>query len=81
MQFINWLENNEMQKSVLQQLADFIKTAGSRFSASQWLEDAVMQVYVRKSLRIIEDKRMTVLDIANIEVFNKGQGTGSQFFQ
>jgi hypothetical protein len=84
MKFGTWLikkEELEVKTPVITQLYNFITKANSRqFGNNQWLEDDIMQVYVRKATRLIENELKTTLDIANIEVYDKGKGTGSQFF-
>ena len=69
-------------KPIIEQLTDFIQKANKRrFGNNEWLEDHTMHVYVRKSPRIIKEQMLQALDIANIEVVNKGQGTGGKFFE
>ncbi len=63
-------------------LSDFIKAVSIRqFPNNEWLEGSDMKVYVRKSVRFLNNKRYTCLDIANIEVFEKGKGKFTRFLE
>ena len=44
-----------------------------------WIRTDTLQVYVRKGNHLINDKLVTTLDIANIEVKNKNKGIGTKF--
>jgi hypothetical protein len=76
------MRSHEPQKSVIDQLAEFVKREG-RLSRNQWLSDNLMEVYVRKSRRcfdMIRPKLITCLDIATIDVETPGKGTFSKWF-
>lgn len=68
-------------KTVEEQLIEFISQASkeSYQTPNAWLEDATMQVYVRRSRRLIDDKIVFALDIANVGVYKPGQGRFTQF--
>ncbi len=59
-------------KSTQEQLAAFI-SSGPR---NLWLEDGLMKVYVRKSIRLCRNNAMTCLDIASIEVVEEHRSKG-----
>lgn len=67
------------------QLTRFVAEASkSRFTYAQWLVDDEMEVYVRKSFRLLpvdyDERRLsTCLDIASIEVYRQNRGTFSKF--
>src|SRR3989344_4673878 len=46
-----------------------------------WLYSADMQLYIRKSKRVINSQIVTTLDIANITVYHKGQGIFKKFIK
>ncbi len=67
--------------TVLEKLAEFIRNSEEQFSASEWLSDEKMQVYVRKGHHFLGRKRRLCLDIANVEVYKKGEGTWTSFIR
>jgi hypothetical protein len=68
-----------VEDSVLKKLEAFLASVETRLTANEWLTDDKMQVYVRKGRRLIDGKMRTTLDIANVEVYDKGQGTFTDF--
>lgn len=60
-------------KSVIDQLDDFMLSKHSNI----WLEDNILNIYVRKNLRNINNQQVNTIDIANIsEISKKYQGKG-----
>lgn len=68
---MNFLELKKMNK-LLKQFHDFLDSKENR----QWLTNKKMQVYVRKSKRLVENQLLPALDIATIEVQPKYQRQG-----
>lgn len=63
-------------KTVIEQLADFIKQAEDGIR-NLWLSDDIMKVYVRMGRHIIGTGKISVtLDIASVEVEEENQGRG-----
>jgi hypothetical protein len=59
-------------------LADWIKRIGTRkYMTNEWLYASDMKVYVRKGFHVCG----TCLDIASIEVYDKGEGTFTAFLE
>ena len=46
----------------------------------EWLYAPELQVYVRKGLRWLEGGKIKTLEIASIDVYDRGQGTFTDFF-
>lgn len=69
----------ETNKTVLEQLADFITESEGKLAQSRWLEDDKMRVYVRRGMHSIEGKPRICLDIANVTVHEEQQGTWTDF--
>ena len=66
--------------TVLEQLAEFIEGANSRYTANSWLSDDKMNVYVRKGFHVIaNNKAAWTLDIASVVVHKQKQGTWTDF--
>jgi len=64
-------------KTVLEQLADFIKESEDKHVYNLWLGDDNMKVYVRKGRHMIyPGKLSTTLDIASVEVDEDKQRQG-----
>ena len=64
-------------KTVLEQLADFIKESEETYTRNLWLGDDKMKVYVRKGRHILGfGKLVWTLDIASVEVDEDKQGQG-----
>ena len=73
-----------MKPPIIEVLADFIRRANERrFGMCEWLDGEEMTVYVRRSVpRVLNDgERYTTLDIASIEVHNRGQGVFTRFLE
>lgn len=65
---------------ILDLLIDFVLRAKeSKIGRSEWLFGEELQVYMRKSKRLVNNKYVDSLDIANIEVYDKGKGTFTSF--
>lgn len=65
--------------NVFEQLANFIENSDK--VRNLWLQDELMAVYVRRSRRFIDGSLRTGLDIANIEVYDRGKGTFTRFLR
>lgn len=74
---------DDPKKPVLNQLSDFIAEGKDQFHIfPRWLSDEKMQVYVRKGRHCLFPgalRAATTLDIASVEVYEKGQGTWTEF--
>jgi hypothetical protein len=46
---------------------------------NRWLEDETLKVYVRRSIRFLNDCRYNMLDVANIAASPPGQGRFTKF--
>ena len=65
-------------KSIIDQIDDFILSKNSNI----WLEDKILQIYVRKNFRYINHQQINTFDIANIPAIQKkyqGKGHFKQF--
>jgi len=63
--------------TIVEKLDAFIKKADEKgWPCNEWISDDKMQVYVRKAIRYLDESKVTVLDIANIIVEEKDQGSG-----
>jgi len=64
-------------KTVIEQLADFIKSSEDSHTNNLWLQDDIMKVYVRKGRHMVyPGKLSTTLDIAAVEVDEDKQSQG-----
>jgi hypothetical protein len=64
-------------KTVIEQLAEFIKDSENSYTNNLWLQDDIMKVYVRKGRHMVyPGKLSTTLDIAAVEVDEDKQGQG-----
>src|SRR4051812_13764670 len=43
---------------------------------SDWLEDDILQVYIRKTYRVIKGQHVWTIDIANVTILPQHQGKG-----
>lgn len=67
-------------KTLIEQVEEFIKFASQRSLGQRtWVENEEARVYIRKSLRHIDGCKMTMLDIAAIDVFDQGKGVWTKF--
>src|SRR5579864_6244189 len=55
-------------RDIMDQFAVFLDKAEICRMHRQWLENAAMRVYLRKTQRIIQRRVLTCLDIASIEI-------------
>jgi hypothetical protein len=66
-------------------MAKRIRTLLKQFLASNnrnlWMNGSGLAVYVRKSIRLIEDRMVPCLDIANMQAQRPGRGTGGRFIE
>ena len=62
-------------KTCVEQLRAFLR----RDAPNEWLADAEMRVYVRKGVHAIGGRLRRTLDVADIEVFEPGEGKGTRF--
>ena len=65
---------------MIEMLAGFIEKA-TGFTANEWLYCEEMMLYVRKGHHYIAGEKCITLDLANFEVYKKGQGTFTAFLQ
>lgn len=70
-----------MKQKAINLLAEFIATCGEGVVCrNQWLYGSDMEIYVRRSVpRMINDKKVQCLDIANILVYKRGEGQFTKF--
>jgi hypothetical protein len=67
---------------VLRQLEHFLdERSWVRPAGSQWLQTPLMEVYVRRNRRVLPEGGFFMLDIANVSVTVRGQGTYSRFLE
>lgn len=73
---------SDTNDSVERQFLQFLQgTEGKSHGVSRWLRDESLQVYVRRSLRLVEGSLVRAVDIATIVAETPGQGRGSRFLR
>ena len=78
MKYIKKFENFKYQNDIdnfMNQLNDFILKS---FPKNKWIINDEISLYVRKSKRLINGDMYNFLDLASIEIENKGQGILTQ---
>jgi N-acetylglutamate synthase-like GNAT family acetyltransferase len=68
------------EKSMINILKEYFdRMKDKSYLTNEWLNNGEMKIYVRKSVRCIDSRKLIAFDIVSVEVRNKGKGYFTKF--